>query len=188
MEATEPIAPQATGIPVDFRDTNHPHYPSDLESQPPTQTHYKYTPFMSKKAVWILSGILLVFVSLAVAIVTGIKVGANQVHSPQAIIINDVESVFDTSEIRSTTIVPLARPPSAATTTIKMTLPLPSELPPASSKVIPANSAPTVTSSMNWFLDAPAFSWTSPTPTEPAGVESGEDAWRHMHVSRRSEN
>ncbi|KAH7074155.1 hypothetical protein FB567DRAFT_611056 [Paraphoma chrysanthemicola] len=188
MEPIEPIAPQATGVPVDFRDTNHPHYPSDLESQPPTQTHYKYTPFMSKKAVWILSGILLVFASLAVAIVTGIKVGANQVQSLRSMTITDVETVFSTSEVKSTTLFPLARLPDAATTTTIMTLPLPSELPPASSKVIPATSVPTVTSFINWFPVAPAFSWTPPTTTEPAGVANGEEAWRHMHVSRQLVN
>ncbi|KAH7069836.1 hypothetical protein BKA63DRAFT_606183 [Paraphoma chrysanthemicola] len=183
----DPIAPQVTGVPVDFRDTNHPHYPGDLESRPSAQAHYKYTPFMSK-AVWVLGGVILVLASLAAAILTGIKVGANQVQSLRSTTIADVETMFGTSRIKTTTLVPFARPPNAATTTTTTTLPLPSVLPPASSKSIPANSAPTVTSSIDWFPVAPAFSWTPPATTEPAGLENGERAWRHRHVGSQLGN
>jgi hypothetical protein len=44
----------ATGVPVDYHDQNHPHFPGDLEAQPPSQHHYHFAPCIFKKAFWVM--------------------------------------------------------------------------------------------------------------------------------------
>jgi hypothetical protein len=120
----EPIAPQSTGVPVDYRDPSHPHFPGNPECQPSVRDHYMYAPFMSKKAVWIIGAIFLILASLAVATVTGIKVGTSQIHQPPPANMTQVETIFGTTEILATTLFPLPKRPNATTITTTTLLPV----------------------------------------------------------------
>ncbi|KAF2030428.1 hypothetical protein EK21DRAFT_88938 [Setomelanomma holmii] len=124
---------------------------------------------MSKKVVWIIGGVALVLASLAIATAARVRLGKSQIHWPSTIHGTTpikTETVFEATEVFSTTPFPLPRRPNATTVTITTTLSLEGAPSVFSSKFIADNNTPT--SSINWFPVAPAFSWTPLTATATA--------------------
>ena len=114
-----PISTQSTGVgvPADYLDPNHPHFPhDDLEAQPSVRSHYKYAPCLSKKAVLILTGVFLILGSFALAVLTGIKISVGQAKAPSNSS-TPVQTVYHTTTINATALVPVVVTP---TTTVTM--------------------------------------------------------------------
>jgi hypothetical protein len=123
-----PLDPQPTGvgIPADHLDPNHPHFPhDDLEAQPSSRPYYRYAPCMSKNTVIILSGMFLVLGSFALAILTGVKIGVGQVRTPSNTTI-PVETVYHTTTVNATALVPVLVVPTTTVTMLTTILPTPS--------------------------------------------------------------
>jgi hypothetical protein len=114
-----PIEPQATGVPNDFVDPNHPHFPHDPEAALPERP-YKYVPFMSKKSTQIALAVIFVLLSYVAAALVGGKVGMNMAKRPAA-----NETLYSTTTVFATTIVPYTLKPSVETSTSTMTIELP---------------------------------------------------------------
>jgi len=147
----KPIEPQPTGVPADYLDPNHPQFPHDVEAQPFVRPHYVYVPFMSKKTANIVAIALFVMLSLLAAVLVGGKIGMGAVKRPVPPAPTEIETVYMTTTVVSTTLVPTMHGPGTTTITTTTMLPPPTPTP-----------AP---SSSNPFPVAPAFSWTPPPPS-----------------------
>jgi hypothetical protein len=124
----KPLSSQPTGvgIPADHLDPNHPHFPyDDLEAQPSVRAYYKFAPYLSKKAVIILAGIFLVLGSFALAVLTGVKIGVGQVKAPTNASV-PVETVYQTTTINATALVPILDTPTTTVTMFMTVRPTPS--------------------------------------------------------------
>jgi hypothetical protein len=101
---TKPIELHHTGVPVDQRDPNHPHFPGDIESRP-----FKHS-FMTKKARWITSLVVLAIASVITAIIVGATLGMGMAKKPAHTIVTstasaEVEKVYTTTNVFSTSVV-----------------------------------------------------------------------------------
>jgi hypothetical protein len=101
---TKPIELHHTGVPVDQRDPNHPHFPGDIESRP-----FKHS-FMTKKARWITSLVVLAIASVITAIIVGATLGMGMAKKPAHTIVTStasaqVETVYTTTNVFSTSVV-----------------------------------------------------------------------------------
>jgi hypothetical protein len=72
----EPLEAQQTGVQVDFRDPNHPHFPGELECQPISR------PVLTKEARWITGAVIIFVLAIFTAILVGGKLGMNSVQKP----------------------------------------------------------------------------------------------------------
>lgn len=126
----EPLEAQQTGVQVDFRDPNHPHFPGDLESQPVSR------PFLTKKARWITGAAIIFVLVIVTAILVGGKLGMNSVKKPVPSPVTSTISVepntmyITTIEI-STSVLTQSVTPDPTTTTTTTTLPTPTPTPSA---------------------------------------------------------
>lgn len=105
----KPIEVQATGVPNDFADPNHPHFPHDPEAQLPERP-YKYVPFTSKKSTRIVLVVIFALLSYVAAALIGGKVGMNLAKRPAS-----NEAVYSTTTVFTTTVVPYPTNMPAAT-------------------------------------------------------------------------
>jgi hypothetical protein len=154
MDSAKPIEPQATGVPADFVDPNHPHFPHDVEAQPFERPYYKYFPSVSKKTANVIAIGLLVVLSYLTAILVGGKIGMGMVKQPAPLpVVN--ETVYATTTVFSTTVIPYTLKQNATTSTVQVTVTV------------------TPTPSIDLFPVAPAFSWT-PTPASSTPSPSAE--------------
>jgi hypothetical protein len=93
------IEPQATGVPDDFVDPNHPHFPHDPEAALPERP-YKFVPFMSKKPTQIAMVVIFVLLSYIATALVGGKVGMIMTKRPAA-----NETVYSTTTVFATTVI-----------------------------------------------------------------------------------
>lgn len=124
----EPLEAQQTGVQVDFRDPNHPHFPGDLESQPISR------PFLRKKARWTTGAAIMIIIALVTAILVGGKLGMDSAQKPvpspvTTTISAESKTVYMTTIEISTSVYIHSITPSATTITTTTTLPTPTPTP-----------------------------------------------------------
>jgi hypothetical protein len=132
-----PLEAQSTGVPVDHRDPNHPHFPRDSEAQPTKQ------PFVSKKASCIALAVLVLIAAIVTAMLVGGKVGMNMAKKPitspvYTTTFAEVEIVYVTTTVSSTSVVHVSITPEPTTITATSTKPLPTPTPLAMSTPSPS--------------------------------------------------
>lgn len=118
----ERLEPQQTGVQVDFRNPNHPHFPGDLESQSTSNST------LSKKAQWITGAGIILVIALVTAILVGGKLGMDSAQKPvpspvTSTISTEPKIVYMTTIETSTSVFIHSITPSATTTTTTTTLP-----------------------------------------------------------------
>ncbi|KAF2624497.1 hypothetical protein BU25DRAFT_154586 [Macroventuria anomochaeta] len=114
-------------VPADHQDSNHPHYPRDLEHQPGTRRS-----FLSKKRVLIACGIVMTILLVIAAVLLGValtrKNDDGNAEAPKITIVANnstlaplkVQTVYEnaTTFVYTTNRVPLLVAPALATSTI----------------------------------------------------------------------
>jgi hypothetical protein len=121
---SKPLELHHTGVPVDQRDPNHPHFPGDIESRP-----FKRS-FMTKKARWITSLVVLAIASVITAIIVGATLGMRMAKKPaHTVVISttsaQVETVYTTTNVFSTSVVTHSHTQDPTTITTTTTRPAP---------------------------------------------------------------
>lgn len=125
------ITPQPTGVPADYVDANHPHFPHDSEAQYPPPSFGKTSAFLSKKWVWIAACLVLGPGLIILSLIIGIQIGMSKFPHEQA-------TVYETTIVTLTSTGGTARikpEPTYTTTTIHTT---PGPIPTASVSFIKA--------------------------------------------------
>lgn len=157
------VQAQHTGVPVDHRDLNHPHFPGeDVESR----SYWSKKRCMSRRALLILLGILLALGSIAIAVFLGIKLTAGR-QTPVPLPATNTTSagvgtVYVTTTLLATTLVSISTTGNVTSS--------PSSTITFSSPTFTSTMA---TSSHNPFPLYPAFSWKpSSTPTSSSSPSS----------------
>jgi hypothetical protein len=131
---TKPLELHHTGVPVDQRDPNHSHFPGDIESRPFRRS------FMTKKAKWITSLVVLAIASVITAIIVGATLGMGMAKKPAHTVVTSttsaqVETVYTTTDVFSTSIThfhtpdPTTTRPAPKTVIITTTLDVPTPTP-----------------------------------------------------------
>ena len=73
-----PIELQQTGVPADYSDPNHPHFPTDTEAQLPRRSFSTPRTCLSKRFVYIIFGLVLGLGLVVGGVFLGIKLGTDQ--------------------------------------------------------------------------------------------------------------
>jgi hypothetical protein len=116
---SKPIELHHTGVPVDRRDPNHPHFPGDIETRA-----FKRS-CMTKGARRITALVLLAIASIITALIVGGTLGMGRAKKPAPAIATstasaEVETVYTTTNVFSTSVVThfiTSNPTTIATTT-----------------------------------------------------------------------
>ncbi|KAI8931606.1 hypothetical protein NX059_011260 [Plenodomus lindquistii] len=78
--AAQSIELQPAGVPADYVDPSHPHFPYDVESQPPA--YKKSAPYLriSKRALWTAVAIFVVIGLIVGIVAASISICVNRFH------------------------------------------------------------------------------------------------------------
>ncbi|KAH3945110.1 hypothetical protein HBI56_055390 [Parastagonospora nodorum] len=111
----QPLEAQTTGVPVDHRDPNHPHFPGDLEAQPSAR------PCLNSKSRLIIGGVIVIILSLITAVLVGGKIGMDMATRPTRPVFTTVPIEHETKNITtieySTSVMQLSITPDPTTIT-----------------------------------------------------------------------
>jgi hypothetical protein len=192
----KPIELHHTGVPVDFRDPNHPHFPGDLEAQPSKH------PFMNKKARLTTTFVVLAIASIITAVLVGGKLGMRIVKKPSPVLVTSTASVqvataYMTTIVVSTDVVTYSATPDPTTITTTTTLPLPTPTltptlePPKMGFEPPKDKPPEDTKGKcfvvgNWGTNAECNKSCVDTPDQSAHCEVDSNAGHKCVVCRNT--
>jgi hypothetical protein len=138
------ISPQPTGVPADYVDSNHPHFPHDSEAQLPPRSLARASVCFNNKWALIMFSLSFGLGLIIMSLLTGIRIGMSKLPNEQT-------TVYQTTIMTSTSTggtVLIIPEPTYATTTVHTT---------------PGRTSPTATVS---FIKAPTGLTTMASPQE----------------------
>ena len=138
------MAPQPTGVPADYVDSNHPHFPHDAEAQLPPRSFARSSACFSNKWFLIAFSLLLGLGLIIMSLLTGIRIGMSKLPSEHTTV---YQTTITTSKSTGGTVT-VTPEPTYTITTVETT---------------PGRMTPTATVS---FIKAPTGLTTVASPQE----------------------
>jgi hypothetical protein len=89
------MAPQPTGVPADYVDSNHPHFPHDSEAQLPPRSFARASACFGNKWFLIAFGLFFGLGLIIMSLLTGIRIGMSKLP-------NEHTTVYQTTITTST--------------------------------------------------------------------------------------
>jgi hypothetical protein len=80
------ITPQPTGVPADYVDSNHPHFPHDSEAQLPSRSSVRASACFGDKWVLIAFSLFFGLGMIIMSLLTGIRIGMSKLPNEHTIV------------------------------------------------------------------------------------------------------